>query len=134
MATQYIYRVVVIVPAVRRAVARQAMVDGGPGGEAERGSFVAELSVTGSAPATHYGACTSATLALRNKIDTLRTGGVVVYVYDALTYELQATNSPTASGRLGEVWDWRKSISDMGLQVIYQLPVLEQRPLSRGKA
>lgn len=65
MATEWIYRINVIIPTGNNEAANALWTIIAPNGDAEAGSFGVQLSADGNEPATHEGISTGATETMR---------------------------------------------------------------------
>ena len=111
--TKYIHRAFLIVNNARRKGQRKRWKRLGPAGEAEARTFTAPLSADGSLPATHFGASSAFTAAMRETLSSGNDLGLTYYVIDEQAV-LRFTNSKTT--REGSAFTWEDALVDMGLQ------------------
>ena len=102
MATQWLYRINVIIPAADTAAYNALWTIVAPGGDAEAQTFGVPLSEDGLEPVTHYGISTAATAQMASMIaalDDVMTGAIV-----------------GQQDYIGN--DWEKLLTDNGLQIV----------------
>ncbi|RMG88963.1 MAG: hypothetical protein D6706_22250 [Chloroflexi bacterium] len=119
MSTNWLYRIHVIIPAGDQAALNSYWTLIAPAGDPEARTFGVPLSSTGAGTATHRGASTAATPAMRGMIEAMagdELAGVVFYICDAFTGELLAQQNGTLT--LGQAIDWQDVLEDQGLQTI----------------
>ena len=123
MATDWIYRVHLIVRAGSRSAANQRAQELGIGGSDEDDVFgVVRLSALGHGEPTDLGCSTLMTASMLENLQSTAEepafAGLRYYCLDARLRTLIATNSPNDQELIGEQWDWQHSLEDIGLSRI----------------
>lgn len=123
MATDWIYRVHIIVRAAILDVANEQAREIGIGGDDSEEVFdTVKLSALGQGEPTDYGCSTLMTASMFEVLKTASElpalASMRFYCVDAAQSTLIETNSPDCGEAIGQPWHWELSLADMGLHRI----------------
>lgn len=116
--TTWIYRELIIAPAIDADLLNALWTCIGPEVEGELHTFTVPLSADGVHPATHLGMNTAATLEMHELISEhlgQEGPGVTRHVLDAASSVLVETTSS------GALWDWLRALEHAGLQLVQEV-------------
>ena len=121
MSTNWLYREMIIIPAVASGLLNAIWTCIGPGVEGEIRTFGVALSVDGCEPTTHHACSTAATQEMHDLITehlAREETAAIRYVVDAATETLlEQTNGQATPG---QPWTWEQALADSGLQLVQQ--------------